>query len=575
MQSKNSKTKEVLVCDTAQDWIDTLAQILETMGISADFIGPDMPACMKKVEETSYAIFVVNVQSLKKPKEFLREFHSRHPELSILVTGDRGATRLADYLWPPDIIAEYSFPNRTGRGAPDLGALIKRVLDFKSRMPDISVRFDPVVDTVLSLNSQSRSNPSQKRQDTSLIEIKNELRHILGKLFAGDTNSESIAREITVEPFEGAGKSSSVLLQITPTILLDKEKKMSAILKFGPRTDILQEASRYDKYVQWFLTVDQTVRKIGFAETQSYAAILYSFPRDKPDGIVSFSEYMRENDTDSILDIIRKMFNVDNQNWLSVDGNKLVDVEETFFQHYYLEKVIQSDIDEMRENHLGILKSQINKLEKSLKEDIVEFAGENVVIKPLSLSIPNPVTFLERPLAEQVKMTVIHGDLHAENILIDDDSGRYFFIDFFYTGIGDIYRDFIELEISTRYDLFSSRRLSDAKRLTAKDSQTTNMEGLKKLLRLEKSLIDVTIRDKDLKDPLILDDPDLCKAHKIISEIRKHAFMNYPDKKYLYCLGLSYSLLRGLKYFYPLDVKLYRLFTSGLYVRLCTDGTLG
>lgn len=568
MPNTISKNRDVLVFDTHENWIDSLTKILDKMNISADFIDSDISACIKKAKQTRYTIFVVNIQSFEQPKKFLLEFHNLYPDICIVVTGDRRATKLSDYLWPPDIIAEYSFPDRESRGGPELGVLIKKILEFKSQMPNITIKFDPVVDKALSLNSQSKTNPLKKRQDISLIEIKDEIRKILGELFKGDLDNDPIAIEVLVEPFEGSGKSNSVVLKITPTILLDKEKRMSAILKFGPRDEILNEVSNYDKYVQWFLTVDQTVRKISFAETQKHAAILYSFPRDNPEGIIPFSEYMRQNETKTVLNMIRKMFNVDNQNWLSVDGNKLVDVEETFFQRYYLEKVLHADIDEMREDHLGLLKTQINRLEKKFKEDLVDFTGDNITIKPLNLSVPNPVTFLEQPLAEQIKMTVIHGDLHSDNILIDYKADRYFFIDFFYTGLGDIYRDFIELEISTRYDLFSSRKLPDDKLLTTKNSKSININGLKKLLRLEKSLINNAIQNEGLKDPFVKDDPDLSKAYYVISEIRKYAFQNCPHKEKLYYLGLAYSLLKGLKYFFPLDVRLYRLFTSGLYVKL-------
>ena len=87
-------------------------------------------------------------------------------------------------------------------------------------------------------------------------------------------------------------------------------------------------------------------------------------------------------------------------------------------------------------------------------------------------------------------------------------------------------------------------------------------------------MIDTTILQKPLRDPLIKDNEDLSKAFRIIADIRRLAFENYDEKKKLYYMGLVFSSLKALKYFYPLDVKIYRLIISGLYIKLLENGRI-
>jgi len=94
-----------------------------------------------------------------------------------------------------------------------------------------------------------------------------------------------------------------------------------------------------------------------------------------------------------------------------------------------------------------------------------------------------------------------------------------------------------------------------------------------KLVKLERALIDTTMHQKPLKDE-IMNDSNLNKAYKIISEIRRFAFENYNKQKELYYMGLAFSSLKALKYFYPLDVKIYRLIISGLYIDLLNKGKI-
>ncbi len=183
---------------------------------------------------------------------------------------------------------------------------------------------------------------------------------------------------------------------------------------------------------------------------------------------------------------------------------------------------------------------------------------------------------MEKTRIRFILMTIVHGDFHGHNILVDRDGKNYYFLDFQLTGFGHLFLDFFKLELSLRYDLFSSSEYQENERLTGSNSEDTNSKGLKLLIRLERALINSTIHNEDVKDPMIsnnFNDSRFYKAFKLVSRIRELAFENYRQKKRNdpnmvkhYYMGLVFHALTGLKYFFPLDVRLHKLIIAGMYL---------
>lgn len=66
--------------------------------------------------------------------------------------------------------------------------------------------------------------------------------------------------------------------------------------------------------------------------------------------------------------------------------------------------------------------------------------------------IPDPVEWIQKNViekdestVEKVKVSVIHGDLHGDNLLVDDNRNIWV-IDYERCGEGHVYQDFVELE---------------------------------------------------------------------------------------------------------------------------------
>ena len=270
------------------------------------------------------------------------------------------------------------------------------------------------------------------------------------------------------------------------------------------------------------------------------------------------------------MNVVEKMFSLNNRRWLSVDATPYIPPSQAGFQTYYVNKVLHAPLHDMRDVHLKKVVQEMANLGHSTAGIYCDVNEDQITFPFIDLSVPNPVSFLSRPLVDPIRFTIIHGDLHGYNVLVDD-TGRYFFIDFFYTGFGDIYRDFIELELSVRYDLLCSRKLADEKLLVLRDSSRINVNGLKVLHRLEKALIAKTVHGNEPQDPILRTNQELSKAYQVICSIRDFARQNHPDGMKQYYMGLIYSSVKAIKYFYPLDLKLHRLFLAGLYVRV-VDG---
>ncbi len=559
--------QRVLVFDRDKIWAEAAKEELKMRGFACDVEAGKFDSCRSKALQTVYSVAMINVHALEEAEIAIQHFASEFPATTIVLLQDRVDPDLGKLGWHQKQV--YGSFVKNHHPISEIGDLVWHIVRGEEHPTKVKIVWPADLDLILKGYAESLSCAAATRGgNLSLRVLREELDLVVRKIFSDTEGGEPITKEIKVECFgPELGHSASSMFKLTPVISFGTAGQKSAVLKFGPLADIQQESRNYDQFVEWFLTVDQTVRKIGYAKGNRCAGILYSYPRDVVGGYTPYADDLRNHPLEECLAIIQRMFNLDNRRWLSVDATPFIPKKEAGFQTYYLNKVLHATIYEMQNTHLEDVERQM----ANLKPHVPWSCNANEITLPfLSLTVPNPVSFLSRPLRDGVKFTIIHGDLHGYNILIDQ-SGRYFFIDFFYTGFGDIYRDFIELELSVRYDLLCSRKLPDEKLLASRDSQQINVNGLQLLKRLEKALIQKTIYGKEPQDSIFSTNTDLAKAYHVICSIRDFARQNHPAGMKQYYMGLIYSALKSVKYFYPLDVKLYRLFLAGLYVQV-VDG---
>lgn len=565
------KTEEkVLIFEKDKEWIDAVSRVLQDANIETFCVPGDFKDCYKIVREEGIPILIANIHKIDDNIREIKNFQKSFPKTHILCIFENE---------DPSFEAFAAFNNyikRIGRKAyclaTDIRTQVETFFDRRGR-GRIKIVFDDRIYKILKSFTITHSGEKKYRGNKLSYKLLfTELESIIRAIFLESSGECPITTSIRVEPFVGDdGHSGSSLLKITPAIILKTDSKKSAVLKFGGLNEIRKESKNYDKYVEWFLTVEQTVRKISYKEENHTAGILYSYPRDRVGAFRHFAEFIRNEPINRSINIISKIFDIDNKHWLAVNGDTYIDQDKRRFQTYYMLDVLGCDLYELKNIHLKALRNEISNYQKKNKKNVWDRKKEYTIFSDLNIKVPDPILFMEKPIVYPLHFTIVHGDLHGYNLLVDQDD-EYCFIDFFHTGFGHIYRDFIELELSVRYDLFCSKKITVNNRLIAKEPNSINTVGLKKLIGLEKALIKSSIKDKEPKESF-LNQPnksynkELKKAYDIIKCIRDCAAANFKDEMEYYYKGLVASSLRALKYPYYLDIKIYRYIIAGLYIQ--------
>lgn len=582
----DGKQNRILVFDKDMDWTRAVQKVLSAHNYEVDVFTNDFRECLDQARRKLYVVGIVNIDVVEGFSQELPEFCRMLPATALVIVQDEGDPACWR-LWQEQGL---EMPGFFGRKAyitiTDLVLFVQDVIgrlgmregNFEISMPA------GIKDQLAAYGASWRSLAGISRLDASSVRVvEDELRLVISQMFAPKRAGDQIADKVEVDYYDGAeGRSGSALYKLSPHVALHHGASKSALLKFGPKEDIRQEARNYDRFVEWFLRRTQTVRKIADAQGNHFAGILYSFPTDDPGSSRLFSRFVAQEKLERSLEIIRKMFSPDNKQWLAVEGDKYLDHDQRRFQTYYFSQVLRCTPYQLRRNHYQRLCKELDNVEARGGADIFTDHGDTFTLSDLDRQVLNPVRFLmEHPCVDQLKMTVVHGDLHANNILIEPGikGDAYYFIDFKYTGFGHVYRDFIELELSLRYDLFCSRSLPEGCRLTGLDNSCLSNEGLKKLMRLERCLIKRNVKKEAVKDPLLDPksksfDPALHKAYTLINEIRDLALANWSRDVRHYYLGLVASSLKALKYHLPIDVRVHRLLLAGTYANLILTGAI-
>jgi len=560
--------KRVLLFGKDEKWVNAITKVLIDAQIPAEMECKDFNKCYEMAKEEAYPVAIICVADLANPLKQIADFRSTFPKTNLLYVLDEFDPDF-DALSSPLDKRLFRIGRKRDVCITDIVPQIQTFLK-ESGSGAIQIVLDDKVYSILKKFTVTDSGASKYHGEKLPLDLlKGELQQIIKEMFLGHSPDSLIAKKIRIEPFGGDGHSGSGLFKVTPITLLDAAKSKSAVLKFGAILEIQRESINYDRFVEWFLTVEQTVRKIAYSEKNHTAGILYSYPADIYETCRHFAEYIRDEPVDKCISLIHNMFNTDNKHWLSVDGNKFVSLDDTRFQSYYVKLVLGCNLYEFSDRHFRSLRSEISNYQKK-HGTVWDRKNTKITFNELSLSIPDPIAFLNEPNIEPLKFSVVHGDLHGYNILIDDND-KYYFIDFHHTGFGHIYRDFIELELSVRYDLFCSGRVPADRRLIAQEKNRINYSGLKKLIALENAIILKTVRGHEPKNEALLEDsdrfdPDIYKAYKLICEIRRYAELNWEKDMLDYYMGFIPCALRGLKYPYYLDIKIYRLIIAGLHL---------
>ena len=120
------------------------------------------------------------------------------------------------------------------------------------------------------------------------------------------------------------------------------------------------------------------------------------------------------------------------------------------------------DIIELYDRTMGL---SLTKVEAALRlEQLAGFvASDRLSFPGLDQPFLNPVRWFQqnRRWPTSLYTCYTHGDLHSQNILLDDN-GQAWLIDFYRTGAGHILRDLIELETDIKFNLLDTTHTADS-----------------------------------------------------------------------------------------------------------------
>ena len=258
--------------------------------------------------------------------------------------------------------------------------------------------------------------------ETTVEILQWELDDLIRKLFPD-------ADKLIVSPVSG-GHSRSCVVKVEP-IYENKGQASALIMKIGLVDEIQKESKNFKELKtftggQRYTTLEKTVR------TRLLGGIKYSLV----DKTVNFNTYYQTNNTTSICAVFDDLFNKTCRRWYENRQPRRI---QNMLDLYW--KPANTQYEKLIDCFQHMFPRYLNKKQISFPNLDGDF------INPLYCSFAN-----NEPIHLPVHTSMTHGDLYGENLLIDRDSHTWL-IDFYRTGEGHIFRDFVALELTIKFQL--------------------------------------------------------------------------------------------------------------------------
>ena len=237
--------------------------------------------------------------------------------------------------------------------------------------------------------------------------------------------------------FSGAG-----VVRVIPHYLTTNDQIImgeTCVLKYGNQIKISTEARNYKTFVE---QLSKNLRRTSLINepvyTRQLGALVYAFIGADSQNIISFSEfYKNTNDIDSIEDILENLFNDTCSIWYSEKKRDFIN----FSEKHKTDKI---EVDEWAShNEPDLLTNRFIKFEE------------------IDLDLPNPLLLMSKfgNKTYQIYKSITHGDLHGNNIYVDQSKKETWLIDFYKTAYDHIFVDFTKLETVIKFELLENRNL--------------------------------------------------------------------------------------------------------------------
>jgi len=268
-----------------------------------------------------------------------------------------------------------------------------------------------------------------------------EMRAILEQCTTGLVSFDSDPiDEVRLQRLTGGKSQASVYIASVAGLV--RFQNVPCVFRFGKKNDIQSEVANYNLFARLQMPHNTRVELLGSGTAGAWGGALYAFALGDPAETVTATKLLQSSDeADSIAlleSITAEIFGSRKVGWYNnlTDDPEKVDVFFANSEEYAPEK------DTIR---LARIKSayskHISELNFKIDSDGIIFDGKNIDL---------PRTLSGKFANSSIKKTICHGDLNTNNIVISNDRRRMALIDFEYTGVDHIFKDFVSLEISVR-----------------------------------------------------------------------------------------------------------------------------
>jgi CheY-like chemotaxis protein/predicted RNA-binding protein with RPS1 domain len=346
------------------------------------------------------------------------------------------------------------------RGAEGIDVIVERAFRLAAQggTGQVGINFDQRLFYARGLSSLYLVDLLQTRppHDEGLLAWAREMEDLFGKAFP-DRDA------LTLSPLS-QGRGGGFVLIVTSQQADDAYRPL--VVKCADRTMVLDEYERYRKHVKEFLTWVAHVDDEPI-EVLHMGLLKYRVAGGNVEDTLKFSDFYRRYEPPLLIKAIEHLFRKVADPWYRPIGAPRT--QENIHRFYEQRLLVRSNDDFAERPSLWLqVRQAIDAILATTSAGItIERRDERLHWRfgPHMLNLPDPFLFLNR-LREQPTLLFprayaacrCHGDLHAENILVDDEA-HVWLIDFAHTEWGPVLHDATELEGAIHFTLVEERRL--------------------------------------------------------------------------------------------------------------------
>ena len=392
-------------------------------------------------------------------------------------------------------------PDGKGFDENDFKQSIKSALTEK-----VGINTDLIIKYVNGLSLDDMVSKVEKSYGDTPVEILRwELDDLIRKLFPDAT-------QLVVSPLSG-GHSKAGVVKVEP-FYKEIGQAEAVVVKYGLVHQIEQEAENFEE-IKRFIVGKRYTNLERKARTRLLGGIVYSLMEK----VRSFNDYYPESNSDAISSVFDDLFNRTCRKWYE---NRQPKRTQNLLELYW--KPANTTYEEL----------------VNCFKDMYRFNQPRISFPKLEREFTNPIyhPFIkDRPLYLPTHTAMTHGDLNGENLLIDRDN-RTWLIDFYRTGEGHIFRDFITLETTIKFQLYGEDDLSF-------------LYEFEKCIQSPKRFTESIDRSGSNWSA------DANKAADAIENLRKYAgrVVQPSDEMRDYYAGLFYHTINLIRYYHILEFK--------------------